>query len=121
MADDRGRGAVRPPHLSRRLVLEDPDRLPDGAGGHLEVWRPLGELWAEIRPGMGRERRQDFAVISAVHYRVIVRAAPPGAASRPRPEQRFREGSRLLRIHAVGDHDPAGRYLVCFAYEEVAA
>ena len=112
---------MRPPALKRRLVLESPDRVPDGAGGFREDWRPLGELWAEVRPGLGRERQQDFAVISAVHYRVIVRAAPWGAPSRPRPEQRFREGARVLRIQAVGEHDLDGRYLVCFAYEEVAA
>lgn len=102
-------------------MLEGPDRVSDGAGGFREVWRPLGELWAEVRPGMGRERRQDFAVISAVHYRVIVRSAPFGAPSRPRPDQRFREGARVLRIHAVGEHDAEGCYLTCFAYEEVAA
>jgi head-tail adaptor len=102
-------------------VLEGPDRVPDGAGGFREAWRPLGELWAEIRPGLGREVRQDFAVIAAMHYRVVVRAAPYGAPSRPRPEQRLREGARVLRIVAVGEHDPEGRYLTCFAYEEVAA
>ena len=102
-------------------MLEEPDRVPDGAGGFREDWRPLGVLWGEIRPGLGRERQQDFAVISAVHYRVVVRAAPHGAASRPRPEQRLREGARVLRIHAVGETDPSGRYLTCYAYEEVAA
>lgn len=112
---------MRAPRLNRRLVLESPDRVPDGAGGFREAWRPLGELWAEIRPGLGREVRQDFAVIAAMHYRVVVRAAPFGAPSRPRPEQRLREGARVLRIHAVGEHDPEGRYLTCFAYEEVAA
>ena len=112
---------MKAPSLNRRLVLEGPDRVPDGAGGFREVWRPLGELWGEVRPGMGRERRQDYAVISAVHYRVIVRAAPWGAPSRPTPDQRFREGARVLRIHAVGEHDAEGRYLTCFAYEEVAA
>lgn len=109
------------PRLNRRLVLEGPDRVPDGAGGFREAWRPLGELWAEIRPGLGREVRQDFAVLAAMHYRVVVRAAPYGAPSRPRPEQRLREGSRVLRIHAVGEHDREGRYLTCFAYEEVAS
>ena len=111
---------MKVPVLKRRLVLEGPDRVPDGAGGFREAWRPQGVLWAEVRPGLGRELQQDFAVISAVHYRVIVRAAPFGAPSRPRPDQRFREGGRVLRILAVAEHDPDGKYLVCFAYEEVA-
>ena len=112
---------MRAPVLNRRLVLENPDRVPDGAGGFREEWRPLGELWGEIRPGSGREKVQDFAVISAVQHRVIVRAAPWGAPSRPRPDQRLREGARVLRIQAVGEHDREGRYLACFVHEEVAA
>ena len=40
--------ASRRPHLSRQLVLEDPRRLPDGAGGYVESWSALGTLWAEV-------------------------------------------------------------------------
>ena len=109
------------PRLNRRLVLEAPDRVPDGAGGYRQVWVPLGEMWAEVKPGMGREKPAGFAVISAVHYRIYVRGAPVGAPSRPRAEQRFRDGGRLYRIHAVTEADPSARFLVCYAYEEGAA
>jgi head-tail adaptor len=109
------------PRLNRRLVLEAPDRVPDGAGGYRQTWVPLGEMWAEVKPGMGREKPAGFAVISSVHYRIYVRGAPVGAPSRPRAEQRFRDGGRLYRIHAVTEHDPAARFLVCYAYEEGAA
>jgi hypothetical protein len=40
---------------------------------------------------------------------------------RPRPEQRFREGSRVYLIRAVAELAHEGRYLVCFADEEAAA
>lgn len=30
------------PDLSRRLLLEGPVRVPDGAGGFAETWQPLG-------------------------------------------------------------------------------
>ncbi len=50
-----------------------------------------------------------------------MRAAPIGAPSRPRPDQRFREGARIFRIHSVTERDDQGRYLTCFATEEVAA
>lgn len=112
---------MRTPRLNRRLVLEEPNRVADGAGGFRVSWRAIAMLWGEIRPGLGRERQQDFAVISAVHYRVVVRAVPHGSSLRPKPEQRLREGARVLRIHAVGEADELGRYLTCFAYEEVAA
>ena len=106
------------PRLDRRMVLEDKRRAADGSGGWTETWQPLGELWAELRPGLGRERRQEFAVISAVHYRVIVRGVPDGSPARPRAGQRLRMGGRLFAIVGVAEHDPGGRFLICFAYEE---
>lgn len=109
------------PVLSRRLVLEAPARLPDGAGGAIESWSTLGELWADLRPRTGRERAEAGEPVSTMSYRIVVRGAPVGSVQRPKPEQRFRDGARLYLIRAVAEHDPAGRYLVCFADEEVAA
>lgn len=108
-------------HLNRKLVLEDPVRVLDGAGGHTETWTVLGTLWASIKPGNGRETRSEFLTLSRVPYRIIVRASPEGSPSRPKPEQRFREGMRLFRILAVSEYDPGAHYLTCHAIEEVAA
>ena len=109
------------PVLSRRLVLETPGRVADGAGGFTEAWTPVGELWAEVTARSGRERAEAGAPVSAVAYRIVVRAAPYGAPSRPMPQQRFRDGARLFVIQAVSEADAGGRYLTCFADEEVAA
>lgn len=109
------------PRLNRELVLEERQRTPDGAGGYTEAWVALGTLWADLRPGSGREEAFEGVTLSSVGLRIIVRAAPPGAPSRPRPDQRFREGDRRYRIVAVTERDPSGRYLTCFAHEEVAA
>lgn len=109
------------PVLNRRLVLEAPVRLPDGAGGAIESWSTLGELWADLRPRTGRERAEAGEPVSTMSYRIVVRGAPVESAQRPKPEQRFRDGARLYRIRAVAEHDAAGRYLICFADEEVAA
>jgi len=46
-----------------------------------------------------------------------VRGAPVGAASRPRPDQRFREGDRVFAILAVSEFDATGRWLECWAEE----
>jgi head-tail adaptor len=111
---------VRGPYfLSRKLVLEAVTRQPDNAGGYTETWVVLGEIWADIRAGIGRERNLSVATISAVPYRVITRSAPIGAASRPQPGQRFRDGDRMFRIEAVSDGDRHGLYLECFTKEEV--
>ncbi|MFY0632978.1 MAG: head-tail adaptor protein [Vannielia sp.] len=109
------------PVLNRKLVLETPERLPDGSGGWSQSWAELGQLWAEVKSGSGRERADEFLTVSSVPYRITVRAAPPGATSRPRPEQRFREGARIYRILAVAERDARGRYLTCYAREEVSA
>jgi hypothetical protein len=56
-----------------------------------------------------------------VTYRIIVRASAVGAPSRPKPEQRFRDGSRIYKIAAVTEADPRGHYLLCVATEETVA
>lgn len=108
------------PQLTRALVLETPERSPDGAGGYAESWRALGTLWAAITPRTGRETGGQSAVLSRVPLRIIVRAAPPGAPGRPRAGQRFVEGSRVFAILSVTEADSAARFLRCEAEEEVA-
>lgn len=109
------------PVLNRKLTLEEPVRVPDGAGGFTQSWQVLGELWAEVKPGTGRERAAGFATVSSVAFRITVRAAPDGAPSRPKPDQRFVAGLRIFRILAVTEADHGAQYLTCFAQEEVSA
>ena len=111
----------KPPVLNRKLVLEAPKRLADGAGGYTTQWAELGQLWAEVKAGSGRETADGLLTVSSVPYKITVRAAPPDAQSRPRAEQRFREGPRTYLILAVAERDVQGRYLTCFAREEVSA
>lgn len=108
------------PRLNRPLVLEGPVRVSDGAGGYAVNWQVLGTLWAQVAARTGREVADITAPVSRVVYRITVRAAPVGAPSRPRPEQRFRDGARLLKILAVAEADAQGRWLICDAQEEVA-
>ena len=107
--------------LSREMVLEQRVTRADGSGGFSESWVPLGTLWAEVLAGSGRDVPGEEITLSSVPYRITVRAAPFGAEARPRPEQRFRCGMRLFRIVAVTERDRQGRYLTCFAREEVPA
>jgi len=107
------------PRLNRRLTLEEAQRVPDGSGGFALTWVTKGALWAAIEAGTGRERAGESVTISTAGYRIVVRGAPAGAPSRPRPEQRFRDGARLFIIGAVTEADEGGRYLTCHATEEV--
>ena len=107
------------PRLNRELALEAPMRAPDGAGGFNESWHELGRLWADISARTSRERDASGLPLAQVRYRITVRSSPVGTDARPLPEQRFREGDRVYRIEAVAERDPEGRYLTCFAREEV--
>ncbi|WP_045389165.1 head-tail adaptor protein [Falsirhodobacter sp. alg1] len=103
--------------LTRRLVLERSVSAPDGAGGVRRDWSSLGVLWADVRPGSPREVSGVEAVTPVISLKVTVRAAAPGAPSRPVAGQRFRDGDRILRIIAVVD---AGeRYLTCHCQEDI--
>ncbi len=109
---------MRLPDLTRALTLEGPVTVADGAGGYAKSWAVLGTLWAEVLPGTGRDTAGEDVTLSTVPYRITVRAAPFGAASRPVPEQRLREGGRVFRILAVTERNGDARYLTCFAREE---
>jgi len=112
---------MRRPFLNQKLVLEEPSRVPDGAGGFSEAWNALGTLWAEVRASAGREKAAEALTVSTMRFRITVRAAAQGAPSRPRPDQRFRQGSRIFRILAVSESGVGAQFLVCFAQEEVSA
>ncbi|SEK37697.1 head-tail adaptor [Roseovarius azorensis] len=107
------------PRLNRPLVLEAALRLPDGAGGFTLVWQARGTLWAEVSTRAGREAEGEGVRLARAGYRIAVRAAPQGSSSRPQAGQRLRDGARLFHIVAVTEADAGGRYLTCWAEEEV--
>ena len=110
---------MKTPMLNRPLILEERVRTPDGAGGFVETWTPLGTLWAELKAGTGRETGEDLVTVSRAPYRITVRAAPHGAPSRPKPDQQFRDGARISTILAVVEAGTDGRFLTCNAVEEI--
>lgn len=107
--------------LNRRLVLEDPVEVADGAGGLSVVWMPLGVVWGEVKPMSGREVSGEEVVLATVGYRITVRGAGVGSPQRPRPDQRLRDGSRVFVVLAVTERDPSGAFLTCHAREEEPA
>ena len=104
--------------LNRRLVLETPAQVSDGAGGFTLTWVQAGILWAEVVPGAGGDRAGVEVSLAKVPYRITVRGAPVGSPARPRPDQRLTDGSRVFVILAVTEQDAGGLYLTCFAREE---
>ncbi len=109
------------PRLRRRLLLEAPAEVADGAGGLVQTWTGLGTLWAEVTPSAGRETEGEGFPQATVPFRITVRGSAVGAPSRPVPGQRFRDGTRVYAILAVTERDPDGRWLACAAREEEPA
>jgi head-tail adaptor len=109
------------PDLNRALVLEQANRVADGAGGFSVVWSAVGTLWAEVKSGTGRDVAGEEVTTSSIQHRITVRGAAMGAPSRPKPAQRFCEGVRIFTILAVTEADPRGQFLTCFVREEVPA
>jgi head-tail adaptor len=110
---------MRRPELRRRLVLEARETVPDGSGGFAATWHGLGALWADVEARTGKEDFIAGQPRPRVRYRILVRGAPVGAPSRPKPDQRLREGARIFNILTVAEADPAGRYLEITAEEGV--
>lgn len=106
--------------LNRRLVLEQAERAPDGAGGFAETWTVLGTLWGEVKPRTGRFANGEVGALSVTGFRITVRGTPVGASNRPKPGQRFVTNNRVFRIEAVTERDGAGLYLLCHCEEELA-
>lgn len=111
---------MTPRDLNRQLALEHAVRVPDGAGGFALAWETLGTLWAQVTPAAGSERGDTAGPVSVSRYAVTVRAAPVGAVSRPVAGQRFREGTRIFAIRAVGEAKGSDLYLTCRVEEEAA-
>jgi len=109
------------PVLNRPLVLEVPERVPDGAGGFAQVWAVRGTLWVALDVRTGREVAGEGLRLGRAGYRITVRAAPQGALSRPQPGQRLRDGARLFHILSVTESDVGPGYLTLWAEEEVVA
>ena len=107
------------PHLNRALVLEGVVRAPDGAGGFTEAWGSWARFGPRCCPGPAATRWAKSGCCRRCLTGSPCGARRPGSASRPKAGQRFREGTRLFLIQAVTERDPPGRYLTCFAREEV--
>ncbi len=106
--------------LNRHFLLEESTRVSDGAGGFADAWVAVGDLWGALHPGSGREALGGGVALSSVPCKIVIRSAPVGSPQRPRPDQRFRERTRLFRILSVTDADTDQRYLSCQCVEEVA-
>lgn len=110
----------REPLLNRQLILESPDGVPDGLGGRQGGWTERGRHWAEVRTKGAGIRQDNGREIAENRATILIRSSLPGADSRPRASDRFREGARIFEILTVAEAGTEGRFLICETREILA-
>jgi SPP1 family predicted phage head-tail adaptor len=98
--------------LSRRVVLEQAVRTPDGAGGAIESWTAVATLFAAVRALAGGESLAFDRIDGRVTHEIIIRHRADVT-----PAMRFRMGTRLFAIVAALDLDGRRRHLRCLVEE----
>jgi SPP1 family predicted phage head-tail adaptor len=100
-----------PARFNRRLVLEAPAEISDGAGGVTRGYDQVAEIWAEVTPVSGHSEIVANRLGANVTHRIVIRA--PRALS---VQHRLVDGGRFFRI--VAFRDSADRRLIEIAAEE---
>lgn len=95
------------PKFHRPLILEEPERIDDGGGGHSTIWRRIAVHWAEVRPVTAREAVEGAVIASAVTHCIRVRAVPRNSLLWPGPTRRLRLEDRVFEILGVAEEGDA--------------
>lgn len=98
--------------LRHRLTIEAPQRVADGAGGFVETWQAVADVWASIRPRGGGENLAGDRPSGHVTHEIWVRRRDIVT-----PRVRFRQGTRIFEIRAVLDVDERRRRFRCLCKE----
>jgi SPP1 family predicted phage head-tail adaptor len=85
-----------PGRLNRRLVLEAPVELGDGAGGVVRSFAAVATLWAQVAPVAARSEVSADALGAAVTHRIVLRYRTDIML-----RHRLRDAARVYRIVAI--------------------
>lgn len=82
--------------LRKRVVIEEPIRVSDEAGGFTESWQEVVSAFAEILPVTGREKLSAFKMQGEISHKATIRYVSGITTG-----MRLKLGARLLNIRAV--------------------
>ncbi|MDI3471070.1 MAG: hypothetical protein OJF62_003133 [Pseudolabrys sp.] len=97
--------------LGRRLVLEAPVDIDDGAGGVTRSYAAVTTLWAQVMPVRARADAAADSLAALVTHRITIRAGQTITML-----NRFRDGARIFDVVSFRD-SPDRRFLVIEAEE----
>lgn len=98
--------------LRRRLLLEAPVEVADGAGGVIRSFETVAAVWAQLVWLSGQERWRAGRPEQAASHRITLRWRTGVHAG-----LRLRDGEQSFDIRAVADPDGGRRRLVCLVEE----
>lgn len=89
-----------PGALNRRLVLEAPVEVADGAGGVTRSYETVATLWASIEPAAALSSVEASALGVNVTHRIRLRFNADITL-----RHRFRDGANVYRLVAIRERD----------------
>lgn len=98
--------------LRHRVLLQQPVRIDDGAGGAVQSWETIAELWAAVLPVSGDERLSADALTGRLTHEVWIRYRPGVTRA-----MRFQHAGRTLDINAVLEDRGLRHRLRCLCVE----
>ena len=101
--------------LNKRLVIEDLDSSPDGAGGSDINWIQFANVWAKVKPRHQSEKLFADTVTSTTSHLITIRYLQG-----LRPRMRFVDGTRQFEILSIVNVDEADKWLSCLCQEKPA-
>jgi head-tail adaptor len=99
--------------LDRRLVLEAPADIDDGAGGVTRSYAAATTLWAQVVPVRARPDAAADSLAALVTHRIVIRAGQALTTL-----HRFRDGARIFEIVSFRG-TPDRRFVAIEAVERV--
>lgn len=104
---------MRAGELRKRITIEQPSRVADGAGELVPGWTLYGVVWAAVEPLSGSEKIQAQQVNANVNIRVTIRYLA-GVI----PAMRARFGTRTFQIVSVQNIEERNREMDLLCVEE---
>jgi SPP1 family predicted phage head-tail adaptor len=87
--------------LNRRLALQAPVEMPDGAGGVTRSYADVATVWAKLVPFAARGQVVAAASGATITHRIVMRLR-----SDVTTRHRLRLGARVFRIATVREQEP---------------
>ncbi len=104
--------AIQIGELTRRVVLEEIVRTPDGAGGATEAWATIATVFASVKALGGGEGFVFDRQTGRATHEIVIRHRTD-----VKPTMRFRLDMRTFEILSALDEDGRRRHLKCLAEE----